>query len=313
MTEAGIVISGLVKKYRQGKVPALDGITLSVQPGEIFGLIGPNGAGKTTFMGCLLGLLFPDAGEIRIDGRLPEDLAVRKQAGYLPERLNFDRWMSGRQFVTYHHGLAGQPRSHRSRQVEQLLERVQLPASSWDQRLSKYSRGMLQRLGLAQALVGNPGYLFLDEPSSGIDPVGVLLFRRLLKELKDEGKTIVLNSHQLDQVERICDRVAFIRAGKVETIENLREANEGERILIVRWRSNGHQPPSSEHLRLVAGRAGVRLLDLEAFSARFSVADDEEAERLLGMFFLCGIPIVEASTEGRLERFFFENAQGESA
>src|SRR5712692_11818242 len=137
----GIVVSDLTKTYRNGQVRALDGVTLDIHLGEIFGLIGPNGAGKTTFLGCLLGLLFPDRGTISIGGYSPDCFSVRRQSGYLPERLSFDRWMTGRQFVAYHHGLAGEPRASRPIDVETMLERVELEHSAWDRPLKKYSRG----------------------------------------------------------------------------------------------------------------------------------------------------------------------------
>ena len=194
-----IVIDSLVKTYARGpgglggSVRALDGVSLVVEHGETLGIIGPNGAGKTTLLGCLLGFLRLDSGTVRVDDREPDDLAIRAATGYLPERLVLDRWMTGRDFLRYHHALARLPASTRAPDVDAALARVGLEPPAWALRIGRYSRGMLQRLALAQAMLGRPRFLFLDEPVSGVDPTGVLLFRRLLSELSSTGCTIVIN------------------------------------------------------------------------------------------------------------------------
>src|SRR5262249_17842262 len=142
----GIVVEGLTKHYGRARTTALDNVSLEIEEGEIFGLIGPNGAGKTTFLGCLLGLLQASQGSIRIDGHQPDAMAVRRASGYLPERLQFDRWMTGRRFLGYHHCLAGQPSQRREADVVERLRLVGLEATRWDTPIKKYSRGMLQRL-----------------------------------------------------------------------------------------------------------------------------------------------------------------------
>jgi ABC-2 type transport system ATP-binding protein len=172
VTTPAIAVSGLRKVFARTRRAALDGLDLSVERGEFVGIVGRNGAGKTTLFGCLLGLLRPTRGTIEIDGRTPEDLEVRRTTGYLPERFDFDRWMTGRQFLAFHQSLVAPRAVDRSRDVEATLERVGLDPVSWDVSIRKYSRGMLQRLALAQALIGRPRYLFLDEPSSGLDPPG---------------------------------------------------------------------------------------------------------------------------------------------
>src|SRR5262245_7590601 len=156
---SGISVEGLTKLYGRGKRPALVDVSLTVEEGEVFGLIGPNGAGKTTFVGCLLGLLTPSQGRIRIDGRAPDDLAVRRMTGYLPERLQFDRWMTGAKFVAFHHALAGLPAARRGDDVAAALDRVGLAPERGNAPIKTYSRGMLQRLGMAQALLGTPRFL----------------------------------------------------------------------------------------------------------------------------------------------------------
>src|SRR6266850_2417100 len=244
---AGIVIDAVSKTYRGGQVRALDQVSLAIAPGETFGIIGPHGAGKTTLLGCLLGFLRPDAGRVTVDGHAPDDLEVRAGTGYLPERLVMDRWMTGRDFLRYHHELARLPAARREAEVDQMLDTVQLDRDAADRAVRKYSRGMLQRLGLAQSLLGEPRYVFLDEPASGVDPAGVLLFRRILADLKSRGATVVLNSHQLEQVERVCDRVAFVNKGHVDAVETLTAGAGMAHGLVVRWAS-GSQAPAAERL-----------------------------------------------------------------
>jgi ABC-2 type transport system ATP-binding protein len=215
---SAISVSGLTKRYAGKPVPALRDVSFDVGAGVVLGLVGPNGAGKTTLLGCLLGLLFPDEGRIRILGGKPGTPDVNRLVGYVPERLSFDRWMTGQAFVAYHHALAGRPRATRRSDVAEAFDRVELEPSARRRRVATYSRGMLQRLALAQALVGKPRLLFLDEPTSGVDPHGVLLVRRLLAGLKGDGVTILFNSHQLDQVERVSDRVLFLREGRLADV-----------------------------------------------------------------------------------------------
>jgi ABC-2 type transport system ATP-binding protein len=301
---AAIEVDGLSKSYGRNKKRVLADVELRVESGEIFGLVGPNGAGKTTFMGCLLGLLFPSSGSIRIGGRAPDDLTVRRVTGYLPERLQFDRWMTGRAFLDLHHCLAGLPSEHRIGQVTAGLQRVGLDPASWLSPIKKYSRGMLQRLGMAQALLGDPRFLFLDEPASGVDPAGVLAFRDLLLEVKQRGVTVVLNSHQLDQLEKVCDRVAYIDAGTIRHVENLRQSEMGRRVLVVRWRVTDGAPPA-EAIGAVAADVGASVLDAAAGRARIVVDDDAQAAGLLRALVSAGYPLVEAALEsGRLEKLF---------
>jgi ABC-2 type transport system ATP-binding protein len=314
-----IEVEGVSKAYRRGKTPALalSNVSLRVDTGEILGLVGPNGAGKTTFIGCLLGLLTPTAGTIRIDGRAPDDLELRRATGYLPERLQFDRWRTGRSFLAFHHTLAGLPRAGRDAEVTALLERVGLETARWDTAIKKYSRGMLQRLGLAQALLGAPRFLFLDEPASGVDPAGVLAFRDILLDLKARGTTIVLNSHQLEQLERVCDRVAYIEAGAIRHIENLRAAEEGRRVLLVRWvaaAASGAGPgadgtgPAPDDAAALARPAEVEPLEVAAGRGRFAVKDDAQAAALLRALVGGGFAVIEAAPEaGRLERLFLSD------
>lgn len=305
---AAVQVDGLSKSYPRAKAHALADVSLRIEEGEIFGLVGPNGAGKTTFMGCLLGLLFPTKGSVLINGLPPDDLALRRVTGYLPERLQFDRWMTGRAFVDLHHCLAGLPAERRASDVTAMLQRVGLEPAHWLMPIKKYSRGMLQRVGMAQALLGDPRFLFLDEPASGVDPAGVLAFRDILTDLKQRGVTIILNSHQLDQLERVCDRVAYIEAGTIRHIENLRVAEAGRRVLVVRWLVDD-TVPGPERIGAVAERVGARASEVAPGSAQFAVVDDPQAAALLRTLLAEGYPVIEAAPEsGRLEKLFRKEA-----
>ena len=312
----GIVVDNLTKSYRRGfageRFHALDTVSLQVRSGEVFGVIGPNGAGKTTLFGCLLGFLRPDSGRITIDGHPPDDLAVRAVTGYLPERLVLDRWMTGFGFLSYHHALARQPVATRRDDCAAALARVGLDPDAGQRPVRSYSRGMLQRLGLAQALLGTPRFVFLGEPASGVDPAGVVLFRRLLADLKGSGVTVILNSHQLEQVERVCNRVAFVKGGKVEAIETLDAGSAHARALRIRWASGAAVTPEllrASAERVDAGFVEATHADSGGGVGRFTARDDDGAARLLRALIEAGVPVVEATPdEGRLERLFLDAA-----
>src|SRR5258708_18930355 len=210
----GIRVEALTKAYRPlGRVrPVLKGIDLAIAPGEVVGLIGPNGAGKTTLMSCIVGFLNADTGSITIDGRSNDDLDVRRRTGFVPERMNFDRRATGGAFLRYMARLAGVPRPRVADRVDELMTRLGL-ADAEDRRLSQYSRGMLQRIGMAQALMLDPDFLFLDEPTSGLDPNGVFLVRDLIAEEKARGAAGRCTSPQITEISKSCAPVLFPSRG----------------------------------------------------------------------------------------------------
>ncbi|MGC8917127.1 MAG: ABC transporter ATP-binding protein [Thermoanaerobaculum sp.] len=218
-----IVVDNVSKRFGGRRpVQALAGVSLEVQAGEVFGLIGPNGSGKTTLMSCLLGFLKPDSGHVRVAGLPPDALEVRRRTGYLPERVGYAPELTGEQFLLLHARLAGLTPSEAREKVTSLATQLGLPTETLRRKLRTYSRGMRQRVGMVQALLSEPTFLFLDEPASGMDPEGVILVRQLILAAKARGATVILNSHQLAEIERVCDRVAFVKAGKVVRVETLR-------------------------------------------------------------------------------------------
>ncbi|MFZ0390123.1 MAG: ABC transporter ATP-binding protein [Calditrichia bacterium] len=204
----------LTKHYNGGKVKALEDFTLEVETGQIYSLLGPNGAGKTTFIKILLGIVNATGGEAAILSRDISDYKIRAQCGYLSENHRFPDFLNARQVLYYYGKMAGVDKTTLNSRIPELLRLVNL--QDWEKsKIRKFSKGMLQRLGLAQALINDPQLLFLDEPTDGIDPVGRREIRDLLMKLRQKGKTVFLNSHLLSEVERISDRVAILKNGRL--------------------------------------------------------------------------------------------------
>jgi ABC-2 type transport system ATP-binding protein len=202
----------IAKRY--GRLVALDGIDLTVGEGELVGLLGPNGAGKTTVGKLLLGLARATSGGGTVLGAPLGDRAARRRIGYLPELFRYQPWLRAREVVDLHAELAGLPRATRTQAVTAALERVDLTARAGDT-VGTFSKGMQQRLGLAVALLGDPALIVLDEPTSALDPVGRAEVRDIVRAARDRGATVILNSHLLTDVERVCDRVVIMDHGRI--------------------------------------------------------------------------------------------------
>ena len=203
--------------WRKKPRVALRPLSLTVEEGEVFGFLGPNGAGKTTTLKLLMGLVFPTAGSARILGFAIDDQRMKAQIGFLPEQPYFYDHLTARELLNYYGQLSGVPAKERSARVEQMLTRVGLSDSAGMQ-LRKFSKGMLQRVGLAQAVLHDPKVVFLDEPMSGLDPMGRREVRDLIEELKQQGKTVFFSTHILSDAEALCDRVAVIHQGELRGV-----------------------------------------------------------------------------------------------
>ena len=226
-----VEITNLTKDYEVGffrkrKVRALDGLSLSIDDHQIFGFLGANGAGKTTTLKLLMRLIFPTAGSARILGHDIQDVRMHRRIGYLPENPYFYDYLTARELLEYCAELFGFPAAERRKRAADLLARVRLDEKRWDTQLRKFSKGMLQRVGLAQSLVNDPEIVFLDEPMSGLDPVGRREVRDLIASLRDDGKTVFMCSHILSDIEVLCDRVAILKRGKLAQVGSLDELRQ---------------------------------------------------------------------------------------
>ncbi len=233
--EPVIEINNLSKDYETGfwrkkKVRALDGLTLSVEGGQIFGFLGGNGAGKTTTIKILMGLLFPTEGSAKILGRDISDVSMHREIGYCPENPYFYDYLTAFELMNYMGELFGRSRSEQKDRSAELLAKVGIEEKDWNRQLRKFSKGMLQRVGLAQSLVNEPKIVFLDEPMSGLDPIGRREIRELIAGLRDEGTTVFMSTHILSDVEALCDRVAILRGGRLAATGELLDllAHDGE-------------------------------------------------------------------------------------
>jgi len=296
-----ISVSNVSKTYGRfgGLTRALDGVSLEVPRGETLGLIGPNGAGKTTLLSCLLGFLRPDTGTITVDGKAVDDLSIRARTGYMPERLGFDRDLSGGAFLAHHWRLSGGDPTRTPREVAAAADRVGLEPGVLSRRLRTYSRGMLQRLGVAQATLGNPDLLFLDEPASGTDPLGVAIVRERILEAKSRGATIVLNSHQLAEVERVCDRIAFIDRGRLTRTETLRGQDAAPRRGILRVPAG-----RAEQAAAALSAAGLFASPQPDGTLHLSAAREDDIARAVSALVSAGVPVLEARASADLEELF---------
>src|SRR5258705_5095595 len=279
-----VEIENLSKDYdvgfwRKRKVRALDGLSLSVEQGEIFGFLGANGAGKTTTLKLLMRLIYPTAGNARILGRDIGEVAMHHRIGYLPENPYFYDYLTAREFLEYCAELFGYSPSERRKQAEDLLRRVHLNEKRWDTQLRKFSKGMLQRVGLAQAIVNDPEIVFLDEPMSGLDPIGRREVRDLIASLRQEGKTVFMCSHILSDIEVLCDRVGIMKRGKlahVGHLDELRQSNSDRNMVEV-------IVTATDEAAFRSQMRGANKVELSATASglRIQVSDESEVDCVL--------------------------------
>ena len=216
-----------------GDYAAVKGLTLQVKQGEVFGFLGPNGAGKTTSMKMLLGLIAPTSGEASLLGKPIGNREAMRRVGFLPEHFRFQEWLTADEFLLLHGQLLGMKNDDLQQRRDELLERVGLTPFR-KKHLRTFSKGMLQRVGLAQALLNRPALVFLDEPTSGLDPVGRRLVRDVIREVRAQGTSVFLNSHLLSEIEVTCDRVAFIQHGEVVRVLELASLSNGQTSVAIR-------------------------------------------------------------------------------
>ena len=301
-------VEGIVKDFRPGfglrTKRVLHGLSFQVPAGEIFGFVGPNGAGKTTTLKVLMGLVRPTAGSASILGCNVRTTESRRHVGFLPENPYFHDVLSGRELLHFHAKLAGVSRAARAKRVDLLLDWVGLRAAA-DTRLRTYSKGMQQRVGIAQALVHDPQVIFLDEPMSGLDPIGRKEIRDLILRLRSEGKTVFMNTHILSDVELLCDRVAILVGGKI------------------RYQGAPHEllDESSRETEVVASRVGPETVvaleercgaRLRGHGDKVEIRAPEKAvSELLAMLLAAGAEIISVTPQREsLEQIFLSAVEG---
>jgi ABC-2 type transport system ATP-binding protein len=303
-----VEIENLSKDYETGfwkkkKVRALDDLTLTVRPGQIFGFLGGNGAGKTTTIKILMSLLFPSSGSARILGRSISEPAMHASIGYCPENPYFYDYLTARELMNYFGELFGMPESTRKAKTEELLTSVGLDEKDWNKQLRKFSKGMLQRVGLAQSLINDPEIVFMDEPMSGLDPIGRREVRELIAGLREKGTTVFMSTHILSDVEALCDEVAILRKGKLAAsgkLEDLLASEDQHRTFEIQFRGI-----SSDALETVLD--SVRTLSIQGNERNASVElpDDSDVENVLRLARSAGATLVSVnSVKQSLEDLF---------
>jgi ABC-2 type transport system ATP-binding protein len=264
--ESEIVIEtrNLTKVYRdfwgRQKVRALKALDLEVRRGEIFGLLGPNGSGKTTTIKLLLGLLFPTSGRALVFDKDASDVSKNERLGYLPEESYLYKFLNAEETLDFYGRLFNMPADIRRQRINEMISLVKL---DWARRrqLKEYSKGMTRRIGLAQALINDPELILLDEPTTGLDPIGTREMKDLILRLRDEGKTVLLCSHLLPDIQDVCDRIAILHAGELKElgrIDTLLTVQDETQI-----RAKGLTPEAEEEIRQVIQRHGGELLNMD--------------------------------------------------
>jgi len=263
-SEVIIETRNLTKIYRdfwgRQKVRALKALDLEVRRGEIFGLLGPNGSGKSTTMKLLLGLLFPTSGQALVFGQDPTSIATKERIGYLPEESYLYRFLDARETLNFYGQLFNMPADVRQKRVNELIEMVGL---KWAERrqLKEYSKGMTRRIGLAQALINDPELIFLDEPTTGLDPIGIREMKDLILKLKEEGKTVLVTSHQLADLQDVADRIAILHQGELKElgrVDALLKVSEETQI-----RAKGVSEEAKAEIRAILEREHAENISVE--------------------------------------------------
>ena len=301
---------GLTKRYDNGR--GCHDVSIQVQEGEAFGFLGPNGAGKSTFVKMLVGLTFPTEGRASLFGEPIGSMAARRTIGYLPELYRYQEWLTGEEVLRLHARLCQLSKSEADTRITELLDIVGIGLRSKD-RVKHYSKGMQQRLGLACALIGDPKILFLDEPGSAMDPIGRNEVRGILHELKKQGKTIFLNSHLMEDMESLCDRVALMNDGRI--IHQGKMEDVLLRNSIWRLRVGGFAPPMLDWLKAETGlpiglttHAGDGSAILEV-----RLVSDEQAGWLHNIIMELGMTLYETTRNStRLEEWFIAELSGKN-
>lgn len=312
---AVVEIENLTKDYEVGfwrkrRVRALDGLSLRVEGGEVFGFLGANGAGKTTTMKLLMRLIYPTTGRARILGRDISDVSMHSRIGYLTENPYFYDYLTAREFLEYCAELFGYDRRERKRRTAELLERVNLERKSWDKQLRKFSKGMLQRVGIAQSIINDPEIIFLDEPMSGLDPIGRREVRDLIATLRAGGTTVFLCSHILSDIEVLCDRVAILRRGRLVEqgrLEDLRAKTGDERRVEITMAGTDAETIEQQ----LTGLAGASV-QTTASGARIEIASESDVDMAIAAVRRAGGRLISVQpVRQSLEELFMREAGNE--
>ena len=261
--EEVVVVRNLHKTYRllipRLRVTAVDGVSFVVRRGEVFGLLGPNGSGKTTTLKVILGLLEPTGGEVKVFGRSPTDIEVRRRIGYLPEKTPLWSYLNAWETLSILGSISGLDRDTIRKRAEELFKRLELKAPS--RRIGSYSKGMARKVAFAQAILAQPELLILDEPTGGLDPPSAAEVKRILMELKSRGTTMIISSHILAEIQRMCDRVVILADGKIRAEGHLEELLEREGVLRVILKA---RPQDKERVLSVLEGAGFEVERVES-------------------------------------------------
>ena len=287
----------LSKTYRHSATPAVGRLNLEVKEGEIFGFLGPNGAGKTSTIHLLLNLIRPTSGTAYLFDRPVAETEVHRRLGYLPESINLHDYYRGRSLLEFYAALCGVPPDARPARVAELLKLLNLEEAA-EKVVAKYSKGMMQRIGFAQAMLHDPDLLILDEPTASLDPVGRKEFRDILLELKRRGKTVFISSHILSEVETVCDRVAILQNGELKRVGTLQELSAGQRTRFV---VKGLPAPLMEALAATA----VQVTLVQGL-ATISCPDEALRQTVEQLLRQHAVEVVRTETETQsLEEIFF--------